>query len=368
MKKFKIIIIFLILASLTFVSYVIYAKATGNNLFLSKITGPVQDVKENDKIVAKVNDEPIYLSNVALYYFSSEYAYEMQKQFGGEALSQVLTEPDPVKSLDDIINPKLLYQYAKSKGYKADQNYLNSLIKSQREAFYSLLEGNVDPNADPSSKVLFQEFSKASQDMVNESGLSKEDFFKKNYLPELEKSAVVHSMMSNVINEIQVQSPTDEEIEEFLKQYKGSISLLKLEYATKEEALKMKDELLKEKDPDSKMLPLMSNKEKPVESFPFHDVNDLPVWLRDIPKELDNLTVPFITVVEDSGKFYLVDVLVYNKLDIPTRGFAIDVLMSKKRAEAKENFQEDLIKKLRASEKIEIIDIESVKNLRSKNP
>ena len=130
----------------------------------------------------------------------------------------------------------------------------------------------------------------------------------------------------------------------------------------------MKDELLKEKDPESKMLSLMTNKEKPVESFPFHDVNDLPVWLRDIPKELDNLTVPFITVVEDSGKIYLVDVLVYNKLDIPTRGFAIDVLMSKKRAEAKENFQEDLIKKLRASEKIEIIDIESVKNLRSKNP
>lgn len=197
MKKFMIIVAVSVLVSLAFVSIVVHGQATGTNPFLSKITAAVQDVKQNDKIVATVNGEPIYLSKIASLYLSSKYAYDVQKQYAGASLLPMLVEPDPVRSLDNTIDSKLLYQDALDKGYKADQTYLNSLIESQKKSFYSLLQGKADANAVPDERILFEEFSKAQQDMVNESGLSREGYFEQKYLPELEKAAVVQAMMSD---------------------------------------------------------------------------------------------------------------------------------------------------------------------------
>jgi hypothetical protein len=210
MKNLKIVLSVFLVVVIALASYFIYGKVRGEQPFQSKITEKVQEIRANDKVVAKVNDTPIYLSDVARQYYSARYAYEIQKTYVSKDMANMLTEPDPMDLLNTNIDNMLLSQYAKEKGYKPDANYLDELIKSQKESFFNLLNGTPDPNATPDSKVLFEEFSKLLNDEVNESGLSPEDYFNKRVVPTLEDSATIYSMLNDLANiNAQSQSPSE---------------------------------------------------------------------------------------------------------------------------------------------------------------
>lgn len=162
---------------------------TGANPPLSKITTKVQRVKDSGEVVATVGDENITLKQVAFLYLPAEFVYEVQKQNAPAALQRYLVEPTLEKSLDSAIDNTLLYQYALKAGCKADQKYLDSFIASQKPFFHSLMPGKSTTAVTPEDKALFQEFSKMEQDLVNESGLSEDEYFTQKYVPDLQQSA-----------------------------------------------------------------------------------------------------------------------------------------------------------------------------------
>lgn len=246
MRNIKVIILVALVVFIAFASYLVYEKVKGEQPFKSKITEKVQEISVNDKVVAKVNDIPIYLSDVARQYYSARYAYEIQKAYASKDIANMLTEPDPIDLLNANIDNMLLSQYAKEKGYKPDKNYLNELINSQKESFFNLLKGTPDPNATPDSKVLFEEFSKLLNDEVNESGLSAEDYFNKRVVPTLEDSATIYSMLNDLAN-VKEQSQSQSEIsaarktikENLIKELRGKA---KIEIIDEESVIKLRNQ------------------------------------------------------------------------------------------------------------------------------
>ena len=211
-----------------------------------KSLNPPKDTKSNNEVVAEVNGEKIYLSDVALHYFSSVVAYKIQmeeikKNFGEEGLEELSKyEPDPMKSLNSIIDNKLLVQYAKSKGYREDEEYLKNLVSEQKKWFHYELNGlPPDINFDPVSKKLFDEASKLIKDMVRKSGLSEEELFNKKYIPTLKDAAIVHSMFKDLEKNI-----SDEEKEKLREKLidklrsRGNIKIL-----NKEKVINLKNEI-----------------------------------------------------------------------------------------------------------------------------
>ncbi len=243
--KNKKIIAFLIIFVLVLASFFVYKSISNGDLFLSIISPHLSKIKSNDIAVADVNGEKILLSDVALSYFSSKVTFEMQKEeiereFGEAGANELAKdEPDPIKSLNAIIDNKLLVQYAKSKGYKPDTAYLKNLLDEQKKWFYYEIDGiSSDINFDPLSKRIFDEVSKLVKDMVNESGLSKEEFFEKKYIPNLEDAAILHSMFEELNKNITVSPPMEEEIKAYYSShYRGTISFAKLVYNSYDEAL-----------------------------------------------------------------------------------------------------------------------------------
>lgn len=64
-------LILLIIVLLVLEGFFVYTKVSGENSFLSIVSKLLSNVKNGDEIVAEVNGEKIYLSDVASLFFIS---------------------------------------------------------------------------------------------------------------------------------------------------------------------------------------------------------------------------------------------------------------------------------------------------------
>jgi len=364
-------LILLIIVLLVLAGFFVYTKVSGENSFLSTVSKLLFNVKSNDEVVAEVNGEKIYLSDVALHYFSSVVAYKIQKEeikknFGEEGLKELSKyEPDPMKSLNSIIDNKLLVQYAKSKGYREDEEYLKNLVSEQKKWFHYELNGlPPDINFDPVSKKLFDEASKLIKDMVRKSGLSEEEFFNKKYIPTLKDAAIVHSMFKDLEKSIKIPEPTEEEIEEYMKKYKGTVTFMKLAYDSYREAEREKNLIEKSSNPEGEMLKRASK----VDYMNFSKMEELPPWLKNAIKEDREPT--YFEIAEYNGKYYLVCILEVKKPPSlkELKEFIIEDIKRRKLNEEREKLRSKLIDELRSKGDIKILNKEKVINLKNEIP
>ncbi len=137
-RNVKIAIVVLVALAVVLTGFV--ANALGLGGFLSRVGRNYAKYKSNDKVVATVNGNPIYFSNVALQYLSAKSVYEIQlpefKKHFPHNYEQFISKPDPFKILNSDINYMILSDYVKKSGTKLDKNYAGHFISKQKKRIF----------------------------------------------------------------------------------------------------------------------------------------------------------------------------------------------------------------------------------------
>ncbi len=212
MKRKKIIIIIIILIAVIGSAYFVYAKG---------VFGPGFDILgwhlgntlKDDKIVAKVNEEPVYLSEVALPYFSRNFPYLQAKEY----IESMLQDPNtpestkeellkgkplsPEEELHRIIDMKLLSQELEKEGMTIPEEQLNKELKELEDLHKYNLEHYPD-----------SPWSKYYKELLSVLGASDEECIEKYYhFREFQKMIDLYNKFSKTIS---APEPTEEEIKE----------------------------------------------------------------------------------------------------------------------------------------------------------
>lgn len=166
----------------------------------------VSTLVANDKVVAKVNKEPILLSLVSSSYLISRIVYDVQTAHLGDesAVSADLAaaKPDPEKSLNQLIDDSLLVQEAERQGVKADSKWLDTMTTEQKTWFHSLLHPEtITDNLDPMSRDEINKLGAYMQDMVEASGLSETAYFDQIMRPYIEGGAKINALAAKLKQE-----------------------------------------------------------------------------------------------------------------------------------------------------------------------
>jgi len=205
-RKITIIILIAVIGSV----YIMYAKgvfSSGFDIFGRRLGNTLK----NDKIIAKVNEEPVYLSEVALPYFSMNFSYLQAK----ENIESMLNDPDvsesskeelsegkpltPEEELQRIINLKLLSQELEKEGITISEEQLNKELKELEDLHKYNLEHYPD-----------SQWSKYYKELLNVLGASDEECIEKYYhFREFQKMIDLYNKFSETINAPQ---PSEEEI------------------------------------------------------------------------------------------------------------------------------------------------------------
>ena len=196
------IVIILVIGGL----YFVHSAATGSGFGI--FGRDLGKTVNHDRIVAKVNNKPIYLSDVALPYFSAEESYIKAKKMAKEVVNssgtpesvkkqyeKILQEnPDPVRELNGIIDMKLLCQKIEKRGIKISkarlQNELDNIEK---------LRKNEHPN----------EWTKYHNELLKTLGISEKEYLNKYYVI-IQKDM---DLLSEYSKTIKVPNPTGKEIQ-----------------------------------------------------------------------------------------------------------------------------------------------------------
>ncbi len=228
MKNKKVIIIttVVVLAAIAIVAF--SSKAFGIGGFLTNVGKQYAATKSNDKVVATVNGEPIYLSIVKLQYLSAKKAYSLQlpefKNNFPNNYQKFLSKPDPFKFLNNDIGYILLNEYIRKKGIKTDSQYLQSWTEQQKKEFFYLINGMPKSEMERMNKAdqeLFKEMSKIAKDIVKSSGMSPEEYFKKIGMLSFENEARVKAFKNQLAKSIKAPKISDEEVENYMNSHKG---------------------------------------------------------------------------------------------------------------------------------------------------
>ena len=212
MKRKKIIIIIIILIAVIGSAYFVYAKG---------VFGPGFDILgwhlgntlKDDKIVAKVNEEPVYLSEVALPYFSRNFSYLRAKEYiefmlqdpnTPESTKEELLKGKPLspeEELHRIIDMKLLSQELEKEGMTIPEEQLNKELKELEDLHKYNLEHYPD-----------SPWSKYYKELLSVLGASDEECIEKYYhFREFQKMIDLYNKFSKTIS---APEPTEEEIKE----------------------------------------------------------------------------------------------------------------------------------------------------------
>jgi len=212
MKRKKIIIIIIILIAVIGSAYFVYAKGVFSSGF--DILGwHLGNTLKDDKIVAKVNEEPVYLSEVALPYFSMNFSYLQAK----ESIEAMLNNPNtpestkeellkgkpltPEEELQRIIGMKLLSQELEKEGMTIPEEQLNKELKELEDLHKYNLEHYPDSS-----------WSKYYKEVLSVLGASDEECIEKYYhFREFQKMIDLCNKFSKTIS---APEPTEEEIKE----------------------------------------------------------------------------------------------------------------------------------------------------------
>lgn len=210
--KRKIIIIIIILIAVIGSAYIVYAKgifSSGFNILVWRLGNNLK----NDKIVAKVNEEPVYLSEVALLYFSRNFSYLQAKEY----IESMLQDPNtpestkeellkgkpltPEEDLQGIIRIKLLSQEAEKEGMTISEEQINKELKELEDLNKYNLEHYPD-----------SPWSKYYKELLSVLGASDEECIEKYYhFREFQKMIDLCNKFSKTII---APEPTEEEIKE----------------------------------------------------------------------------------------------------------------------------------------------------------
>lgn len=225
-KKVTIITTVVLLAAIAIVAF--SSKAFGIGGFLTNVGKQYAATKANDKVVATVNGEPIYLSIVKLQYLSAKKAYSLQlpefkKNFPNN-YQKFLSKPDPFKFLNNDIDYILLNEYIKKKGIKIDSQYLQRWTEQQKKEFFYLINGMPKSEMERMNKAdqeLFKEMSKIAKDIVKSSGMSPEEYFKKIGMLSFENETRVKAFKNQLAKSIKAPKISDEEVKNYMNSHKG---------------------------------------------------------------------------------------------------------------------------------------------------
>jgi len=364
-----VIAFFLVFGSAAFSGYV-----EGTPPFLSIFGRYIYFARQNDTVVAWVNRAPIYLSNVADKYFMRKESYEFHKKYYGEQFAG--PAPMPMDILNNLINERLIMQYMKKKGYKLYNNGVSTdmLFNPQKEWFNYEVQGDV-PNGtylDPIARKYFKEKSKIIRDAVNHSNLTKDEFFDKVMVPELEADEYLLAFKENTIESISVPEPTEKEIEQCIKTHsKGFITFAKLAFSSKAEEEKALASFKKKSSPCFAMLDAVTEKnpEKPLTKFTFKNPDELPEIIKKGNKEfyllsqLKDNRIPYLFEVKYNNKYYIVCIFNYQSPRYISKGEAISIIEREEKKKIAEKKISQLEQELRENAKIQIANKEAVENL-----
>lgn len=355
-----IITFFIVFGSAAFNGYV-----KGTPPFLSIFGKYIYFAREYDTVVARVNGEPIYLSNVANEYFLKMESYEFHRKYYGDKYFE--TPPDPVKTLNGLINKRLIEQYMKKKGFSLiDKNHdIASTFSSQKEWFDYEVQGDVPDgiHLNPIEHKYFKEKSKIIQDAVNHSNLTRDEFFNKIIVPELIADEYARICKENIIENISVPEPTDKEINHYIKMHgKGSVTFAKLELASKTEAEKIVSLFEKQKSSCFALLNklLAKNTKNTLTKLSFKHKEELPEY---VVKSLKAEEFPYFSEVKVGSKYYIICIFDYQPpRQIPQEEAIYLIKLSKKKVIASKKIAQ-LEQELYKKANIQIINRKAVEHL-----
>ncbi len=210
--KRKTIIIIIILIAVIGSAYIVYAKGIFSSGFDISVWRLGNNLK-NDKIVARVNEEPVYLSGVALLYFNRNFSYLQAKEY----IKSMLQDPNtpestkeellkgkpltPEEELQVIIGIKLLSQELEKEGMTIPEEQINKELKELEDLHKYNLEHYPD-----------SPWSKYYKKLLTILGVSDEECIEKYYhFREFQKMRDLYNKFSRTII---VPEPTEEEIKE----------------------------------------------------------------------------------------------------------------------------------------------------------
>ncbi len=150
----------------------------------------------HDEIVARVNGEPVMLSQVSYAYLTEKVLYDIQKAHFditpalSEQFAASTPKPDPERTLNVLINGAILAQEVKRQGSEPDKKVLDELLPGQQALWHQLL--HPETRTDGLAPMSLSEFNKVSgfvQDVVEASGLTEAEAFEKYAQSSIEGSA-----------------------------------------------------------------------------------------------------------------------------------------------------------------------------------
>ena len=260
MKNKKGILITAVVVLALIVISAFASRVSGIGGFFSKIGEKYAATKANDKVVATVNGKPVYLSIVKLQYLTAKKAYSLQlpefKKNLPDNYEKFIKKPDPFKYLNSDIDNILLSEYVKKKGIKVDSRYLQNLTEQQKKDFFYSINGMPESEMNKMSKTdqeIFKLASKITKDIVKDSGMSPEEFFKKKGIPSFEDSARMESFKEQLAKSIKAPKISEEEIKNYMNLRKG---------VTKSEAISALEKQKIQSIADEKVKNLISNLRK----------------------------------------------------------------------------------------------------------
>ena len=212
MKKVLIItIVAVLLVASIFIIVKNNTSSSGFGIF-GKFLG--KEIKSNDKVVAEAKGVEIYLSDVALPYFSSMIAY-LQAE---EAIRSILNDPnatsevkegvkeslgekpDPLKMLNRVIGSKLLCQEIKETG-------INILEERINQELVQIKKGRT---SDKPNK-----WTEYHNELLKALGISEDEYLNKYYRKLQEEMDLIDEYEKT----INVPQPTSDEINNLMKKY-----------------------------------------------------------------------------------------------------------------------------------------------------
>ena len=242
-KKMLLIIVIVLVAGGTLYFIQKGAYGSGNSIFGLQLGGELK----NNKIVATVNGDPVYLSDVAIPFFSMNVSYIGAKKRAEEELN----DPNTPQSLKDslkkfIVKPRtprevlsstidlvLLYQQSKKEG----KSISKTQIEEEMNKLNDLEEYNLTHYPD-------SEWCKYHKALMSALGINNNEKFLQQYYKRLQIfQDVYNDYMKNVVSPV----PTEEEIKNEMAEHnvpkETAIKNLKVRYASK--VIKEKTEKLR---------------------------------------------------------------------------------------------------------------------------
>ncbi len=125
------------------------SKKTASNFDSSTYGALLGKILKNDEVVATVNGEPFYLSEVAIAYLPAEYSYLETKNALKDALNnpnvsesqktyiknRLSNPPDPIATMNNLIGSMLLYQNLKKEGKAPTDKQVTEEVEKMIDAW-----------------------------------------------------------------------------------------------------------------------------------------------------------------------------------------------------------------------------------------